>query len=188
MEEALCPKIGMEFQSEDEAYNFYNRYGLVVGFNVRKDYLNKDKDGVVTSRRETMKYQIRDLVIEHNHILHISECAHMMRSQRKVSISQGAQAEIANDAGISLKQSHELMGKEVGGLGNIGYTRDDLKRYLRTKREKGLKYGETGAMLRYFEEQKLENLSFFHTKQLDCEEQITNIFWADTSMLMDYIC
>ena len=53
MEEALCPKIGMEFQSEDEAYNFYNRYGLVVGFSVRKDYLNKDKDGVVTSRRYT---------------------------------------------------------------------------------------------------------------------------------------
>ncbi|XP_027166119.1 uncharacterized protein LOC113766093 [Coffea eugenioides] len=100
MEETLCPKIGMEFQSEDEAYNFCNRYGLVVGFSVRKDYLNKDKDGVVTSRR-------------------------------KVSISQGTQAEIANDAGISLKQSHELIGKEVGGLGNISYTRDDLKRYLR---------------------------------------------------------
>ncbi|XP_027150355.1 protein FAR1-RELATED SEQUENCE 5-like [Coffea eugenioides] len=104
MEEALCPKIGMEFQSEDEAYNFYNRYGLVLGFSVRGDYLNKDKDGVVTSRR-------------------------------KVSISQGAQAEIANDAGISLKQSHELMGKETSRLGNIGYTRDDLKRYLRRKRE-----------------------------------------------------
>nr|XP_027068259.1 protein FAR1-RELATED SEQUENCE 5-like [Coffea arabica] len=225
MEEALCPKIGMEFQSEDEAYNFYNRYGLVVGFSVRKDYLNKDKDGVVTSKRytcckegfkprykgdvkpkrtraetktgceakmgiilnrETMKYQVRDQVIEHNHTLHISECAHMMRSQRKVSISQGTQAEIANDAGISLKQSHELMGKEAGGLGNIGYTHDDLKRYLRAKRERGLKYGEAGAMLLYFEEQKLEIPSFFHVEQLDCEEQITNIFWADASMLMDY--
>ncbi|XP_071933886.1 protein FAR1-RELATED SEQUENCE 5-like [Coffea arabica] len=139
----------MEFQSEDEAYNFYNRYGLVVRFNVRKDYLNKDKDGVVTLRREIMKYQVRDLVIEHNHTLRISECVHMMRSQRKVSISQGAQAEIANDARIFLKQFHE---KEAGGLGNIGYTRDDLDRYLRTKRERGLKYGETGTMLRYFEE------------------------------------
>nr|XP_027118450.1 protein FAR1-RELATED SEQUENCE 5-like [Coffea arabica] len=141
--------------------------------------------GIILNR-ETMKYQVRDLVIEHNHTLHISECAHIMRSQRKVSISQGAQAEIANDAGISLKQSHELMEKEAGGLGNNGYTRDDLKRYLRTKRERGLKYGETGAMLRYFEEQKLENPSFFHAEQLDCEEQITNIFWADASMLMDY--
>ncbi|XP_027156651.1 uncharacterized protein LOC113757708 [Coffea eugenioides] len=101
----------MEFQSEDEAYNFYNRYGLVVGFSVRKDYLNKDKDGVVTLRRYTCCKE-----------------------------------------GISLKQSHELMGKEAGGLGNIGYTRDDLERYLRTKRERRLKYGETGAMLRYFEE------------------------------------
>nr|XP_027122275.1 protein FAR1-RELATED SEQUENCE 5-like [Coffea arabica] len=129
MEEALYPKIGMEFQSEDEAYNFYNR---------------------------------------------------------KVSISQEAQTEIANDAGISLKQSHKLMGKKASGLGNIGYTCDDLKRYLRTKRERGLKYGEAGAMLRYFEEQKLKNPSFFHAEQLDCKEQITNIFWADASMLIDY--
>nr|XP_027123335.1 protein FAR1-RELATED SEQUENCE 5-like [Coffea arabica] len=225
MEEALCSKIGMEFQSEDEAYNFYNKYGLVVGFSVRKDYLNKDKNGVITLKRyicckegfkprykgdvklkrtrtetktgcetkmgiilnrETMKYQVQDLVIEHNHTLHIAECTHMMRSQRKVSISQGPQSEIANDAGISLKQSHELMGKEASGLGNIGYIRDDLKRYLQTKRERGLKYGEAGAMLRYFEEQKLENPSLFHAEQLDCEEQITNIFWADASMLMDY--
>ncbi|XP_027077133.1 protein FAR1-RELATED SEQUENCE 5-like [Coffea arabica] len=135
MEEALCPKIGMEFQSEDEAYNFYNKYELVVGFSVRKDYLNKDNDGVVTSKRNILE---------------------------------------------------TIMGKEAGGLGNIGYTRDDLKCYLRTKRERGLKYGETGAMLRYFEEQKLENPSFFHAEQLDCEEQITNIFWIDASMLMDY--
>ncbi|XP_071940181.1 uncharacterized protein [Coffea arabica] len=146
----------MEFQSEDEAYNFYNRYGLIVGFSIQKDYLNKDKDGIVTSRRETMTYQVRDLVIEHNHTIHIPECTNMMRSQRKVSIAQGSQAEIANDA-RSLKQSHELKGKEASGLGNVGYTHDDLNRYLRTKREGGLKYGEAGAMLRFFK--KLENLS-----------------------------
>nr|XP_027101054.1 protein FAR1-RELATED SEQUENCE 5-like [Coffea arabica] len=34
------------------------------------------------------------------------------------------------------------MGKEAGGLGNVGYTREDLKRYLRTRRERSLKYGE----------------------------------------------
>ncbi|XP_027172238.1 protein FAR1-RELATED SEQUENCE 5-like [Coffea eugenioides] len=219
------PELGMEFNSEEDAYKFYNKYAFKMGFSVRKDYLNKDKDGVTTSRRYscckegvkrkyegdvmpkrtraptktgcgakmvivlfrgTMKYRVHDLVLEHNHELHIAQCAHMMPSQRKVSETQGFQAEISEDAGLSLKQSHELMEKEADGMENVGYTREDLKRYLRTRRERSLKYGEAGSMLNYFQEQTLENPSFFHAVQLDCEEQITNIFWADAGMLIDY--
>ncbi|XP_027156856.1 protein FAR1-RELATED SEQUENCE 5-like [Coffea eugenioides] len=73
----------------------------------------------------------------------------MMPSQRKVSVAQGFQAEISENAGLSLKQSHDLMGKEAGGMGNVGYTRDDLKRYLRTRRERSLKYGEAGMLIDY---------------------------------------
>ena len=34
------PKIGMEFDSEEETYLYYNIY---VGFNVCRDWLNKSK-------------------------------------------------------------------------------------------------------------------------------------------------
>ncbi|XP_027103038.1 protein FAR1-RELATED SEQUENCE 5-like [Coffea arabica] len=219
------PELGMEFNSDEDAYKFYNKYALKMSFSVSKNYLNKDKDSVTTSRRYscckkgvkrkyegdvmpkrtraptkigygvkmvivlfrgTMKYRVHDLVLEHNYELHIAQCSHMMPSQRKVSETQRFQIEISEDAGFSLKQSHELMGKEAGGMGNVGYTRDDLKRYLRTRREMSLKYGEVGSMLNYFQEQTLENPSFFHVVQLDCEEQTTNILWADTGMLIDY--
>nr|XP_027087582.1 protein FAR1-RELATED SEQUENCE 5-like [Coffea arabica] len=70
----------------------------------------------------------------------------MMPLQRKVSETQGFQVETSEDAGISLKQSHEFMGKEAGGMENVGYTREDLKRYLRTRRERSLKYGEAEVM------------------------------------------
>ncbi|KAL9677190.1 hypothetical protein QQ045_005418 [Rhodiola kirilowii] len=32
----------------------------------------------------------------------------------------------------------------------------------------------------------LENPSFFYEMQLDSEEEITNVFWADAKMIMDY--
>ncbi|XP_071928120.1 protein FAR1-RELATED SEQUENCE 5-like [Coffea arabica] len=73
----------------------------------------------------------------------------MMPLQRKVSEAQGFQVETSEDAGISLKQSHEFMGKEAGGMENVGYTREDLKRYLRTRRERSLKYGEAGMLIDY---------------------------------------
>lgn len=48
------PNVGMEFESEDDAYVFYNRYAKMVGFSVRKDFLNKSKvNGTVVSRRFT---------------------------------------------------------------------------------------------------------------------------------------
>ncbi|GAV91354.1 hypothetical protein CFOL_v3_34750, partial [Cephalotus follicularis] len=43
-----------------------------------------------------------------------------------------------------------------------------------------------GSLLRYFENQVLKNPSFFYAVQLDKEELITNIFWADTRMRIDY--
>ena len=41
--EDITPKIGMEFDLEEEAYLYYNIYVGYVGFNVRRDWLNKSK-------------------------------------------------------------------------------------------------------------------------------------------------
>ncbi|KAI9176998.1 hypothetical protein LWI28_009712 [Acer negundo] len=50
----VIPKLGMGFDSEDHAYDFYNAYAGQVGFSVRKDYVNRSKiDGAVASRRFT---------------------------------------------------------------------------------------------------------------------------------------
>jgi zinc finger SWIM domain-containing protein 3 len=57
---------------------------------------------------------------------------------------------------------------------------------LRTKRQRELKYGEAGSVLKYFQDKAIENPSFQHVVQLDCDEQITNIFWADAKMIIDY--
>ncbi|XP_043693067.1 protein FAR1-RELATED SEQUENCE 5-like [Telopea speciosissima] len=47
------PFIGMQFDQDNEAYEFYNSYRGRLGFSVRKDYINKSKKdkNVTTSRR-----------------------------------------------------------------------------------------------------------------------------------------
>ncbi|XP_043705446.1 protein FAR1-RELATED SEQUENCE 7-like [Telopea speciosissima] len=47
------PHIGMQFNSDNEAYDFYNSYGRRLGFSVRKEYVNKSKkdNTTTTSRR-----------------------------------------------------------------------------------------------------------------------------------------
>jgi zinc finger SWIM domain-containing protein 3 len=47
-------------------------------------------------------------------------------------------------------------------------------------------YGETGSLLKYFQDKVVENPLFHYAIQLDCEEQMANIFWADAKMIVDY--
>ncbi|XP_060200856.1 protein FAR1-RELATED SEQUENCE 5-like [Lycium barbarum] len=45
-------KLGMEFDSDEHAYEYYNKYAGVIGFSVRREYANKNKvRGYVTSRK-----------------------------------------------------------------------------------------------------------------------------------------
>lgn len=47
-------KVGTEFESDDHAYSFYNKYARLVGFSVRKDWVNRSKvHGLVVSRKYT---------------------------------------------------------------------------------------------------------------------------------------
>ena len=44
----LNPRIGMEFDTSEVAWDFWVKYGRQMGFDVRKHYINKSKkDGKV---------------------------------------------------------------------------------------------------------------------------------------------
>ncbi|KAL8498778.1 hypothetical protein ACS0TY_021923 [Phlomoides rotata] len=48
--EERIPKIGMEFDTEDAAYNFYNEYAKVTGFSIRRHIVHKDINGRILDR------------------------------------------------------------------------------------------------------------------------------------------
>ena len=94
--------------------------------------------------------------------------------------------DLAYASGIKPKEIHELMSREAGGRASLGCTGIDQKNYLWTRRQQSLIYGEAGSLLRYFQQQLVHNPSFHYAEQLDIEEQITNIFWPDVKMIIDY--
>lgn len=220
------PQIGMTFNSYEEAWDFWVKYGGRIGFDVRNNYTNKsDLDQLVTSSRfvcsnqgsraeekkyvvakrnrahtrtgcqvcmgitllrETMTYKVHDLAVEHSHLLQTPQTSRLMPSQRNISKHQAVEIEVAYDSGITPKAAHEFLGRHVGGSANLGYTQRDHKNYLRSRRQRDLLYGEAGSLLKYFQDKIVENPSFHYAVQLDCEEQIANIFWADARMIADY--
>ena len=129
--------------------------------------------------------KMSELVLEHNHALHLPETLHLMVSQRKILDLQAFEIETTDDARIGPKAAHELATRQVSGPLNLSYTLRDHKNYLRTKRQRDMAYGQAGSMLKYFQDKMAENPLFQYALQMDCEEQISNIFWADTKRIMD---
>ncbi|KAJ4801230.1 Protein FAR1-RELATED SEQUENCE 5 [Rhynchospora pubera] len=65
VEHNICPYVGMEFKSLDEAYNFYNMYGGLKGFSIRKQGRRSSRKGVsnamfVCSKEGFAKQQIQE--------------------------------------------------------------------------------------------------------------------------------
>uniref|UniRef100_A0A803MT10 FAR1 domain-containing protein n=2 Tax=Chenopodium quinoa TaxID=63459 RepID=A0A803MT10_CHEQI len=110
----------MEFDSVEDAWNFLLQYEGKMGFNVRKNYENRGKDG-----------QVHDFVSEHNHVLHPPKTSHLLSSQRKISEIQAIDIELVDDSKIRPRAAHEFIGAHVGGSSNLGYTHQDHKNYLR---------------------------------------------------------
>ncbi|XP_045791852.1 protein FAR1-RELATED SEQUENCE 5-like [Trifolium pratense] len=136
--------------------------------------------------RKDEKFVIHEFVEAHNHLLQLPETTHMLASHRKISEVQAYEIEMAEDSGLMQKASFQLMSAHVGGRDNLGYTRLDAKNYLKERRKCRMLFGEVGSLMEYFQKQHLENPSFYHAYQMDCEEQITNVFWTDARMISDY--
>jgi peroxiredoxin len=72
--------------------------------------------------KKNKKYYIHSLELSHNRALHVSKCAHMMPSQRRISQAQALEINLADDSGIKLKDSYEFMGRQAGGRDVLGCT------------------------------------------------------------------
>ncbi|ESW23567.1 hypothetical protein PHAVU_004G058200 [Phaseolus vulgaris] len=212
------PKLGMGFDSDEHAYEFYNTYAGRVGFSVRKDYVNRSKiDGAVASRRFTCfregfrqkdrrdmnpkrprkdtrigclaqlvisrqpdgRYHVTHFEEKHNHELVAACRVHLLRSQKGLTATQIEN--LVDGSNLLPTSTSETNCKARLGSDPIGR---DYK--LPFKCTINIKEGEIEKIKHHFRSKQSKNPSFFYAFQLDADDQITNIFWADTKMMVDY--
>ncbi|XP_057473394.1 protein FAR1-RELATED SEQUENCE 5-like isoform X2 [Actinidia eriantha] len=219
-------KVGMEFESDEYAYRFYSKYAGLVGFSVRKDWVNRSKvHGRVVSRKFTCskegqrrkdkrdinvkkhrketrtgclahmiitrqpdgKYRITHFEANHNHgNVNPGNAQNLQELPLQQGTVDGTGVTEANSSSNLEKQSKlafQLLGRQFGTGENLDYPANN---YLKSGRTRDLKEGEAGCLLYYFQRQHFENPSFFHAIQLDVDDKISNIFWADDNMVSDY--
>ncbi|KAK1384203.1 hypothetical protein POM88_021938 [Heracleum sosnowskyi] len=184
--EKLCPpEVHMLFNSDVEVHDYYRRYGLQNGFgimikNTRKiegvntylivachrygysvrkvvDSLNPKpivksncKARLCAKRLVDDKWRVTQFDNDHNHSLSSSK-VYRIRCNRKLTKHAKRSLNLCDEAGIPMNKSYNALVVEHGGHENMTFNKKDCENYMRTIR----------------------------SIDLDDENRIKNLFWAD---------
>ncbi|CAN0857212.1 Protein FAR1-RELATED SEQUENCE 5 [Linum grandiflorum] len=133
-------------------------------------------------------YYISAWVGEHIHVMNPKEFSHLLVSNRRVTPANGMLMEINAAAGISLRSSFEIISATTGGVENVGCTKVDHRNHPARIRQRQMIRGEATAITEYFRDKSRLCPGFWYEVEVDAEENIANIFWADQRMRDNYAC
>ena len=110
----------------------------------------------------------------------------MLRSTRQITPAQKAIADDVEKSGILIKQTIDLLSMQSEGHENLGFLDVDYINYVQSKRRTSLKKGDGRVVMEYFHNMQLEDPSYFYSIELDDDDLIMNIFWANARSMVNY--
>ncbi|KAJ1694801.1 hypothetical protein LUZ63_011499 [Rhynchospora breviuscula] len=198
------PRIGMEFESVDEAWKFWLNYGAKMGFCVRKHFKNCSKNGKITSRGFVCSNE-GFYSKKSNYVEKRGGRAKCVRPETRTGCKVRMGVKLVKGSGKYMvydfvgEHNHTLNGSvqsegvppqpeaaQVGETGTVAVTVPTPSYRLNKRKRDYLIRGEIGNLLKYFDDQTFENPSLFHTELSDGKEKISTVFWADAKMRIDY--
>ncbi|CAA0830788.1 Protein FAR1-RELATED SEQUENCE 5 [Striga hermonthica] len=221
-------RLSMEFESDEQAYRFYNKYAELAGFSVRKDWVNRSKvHGRVMSRKFTCsrqghrkkdkrdanvkkhrketrtgclahmvvmrqpngKYLVTQFEAKHNHgDVDLEKAEKLLESllSENTDSNQGSGSESTKNSEIQSTLSLQLLGIRFCPPDNFDDLQMDEEIFLGCGRTRDMKEGDAARLMCYFQRQHFMNPSFFYSVQLDIDDKVSNIFWADDNTIVDY--
>ncbi|GKU91454.1 hypothetical protein SLEP1_g5326 [Rubroshorea leprosula] len=201
------PHVGMEFKSEEAAKNFYDEYARHVGFSTHVGQFTRNKpDGPIATwdfscsrevfkrknvescnamlrleRKDTEKWIVTKFIEDHNHSMTTPSKVRYLHPRRHFA---GATKNSPETLDVSVDgnngsydPNHVRSASPVEpscSVKNFGPT--NHVRALSRKRTLGR---DAQNLLSYFKKMQAENPGFFYAIQLDDDNRMTNVFWAD---------
>ncbi|CAN0905477.1 hypothetical protein LINGRAHAP2_LOCUS23695 [Linum grandiflorum] len=96
--------------------------------------------------------------------------------------------EIDAASGISLRSSFEIISATTDGVENVGCTKVDHRNHLAMIGQRKMIHGEATTITEYFRDKSRLCPGSLYELEVDAEENIANIFWANQRMRDDYAC
>ncbi|KAL0429496.1 UNVERIFIED_CONTAM: protein FAR1-RELATED SEQUENCE 3 [Sesamum radiatum] len=194
------PYVGMEFESEEAAKNLYDAYARRVGFSTHVgQYIRTKPDGPIVSwefacSREVFKrknvescnamlridrkdpdiWVVTKFVEDHNHSTVSPSKVHYLRPRRHFAGTTKSVPETAdnqNDIMVSVDGNHVFYDPNPVVVMPLQFIQPSSRRRTLGR--------DAQNLLTYFRKMQAENPGFYYAIQLDDENRLSNVFWAD---------
>ncbi|KAK8923998.1 Protein FAR-RED IMPAIRED RESPONSE 1 [Platanthera zijinensis] len=124
------------------------------------------------------KYAVFTFHEEHNHTLCTPRKKHFLRSNRKITDVQKNLLNTLGRVNIGPTQAFHIMKEQVGGYENVGFTCVDARNYARDLKAL-IADSDAQIFIQNFKNLQLQNSSFYYAYELDTEDHLKSVFWAD---------
>ncbi|XP_037468064.1 protein FAR1-RELATED SEQUENCE 5-like [Triticum dicoccoides] len=131
------------------------------------------------------KYKVVQFVESHTHQLVSPNKRHLIRSNREVTTDLRNKLFTCSKALLGTSKTFRLLSIEKGGQGNIGCTKRDLQNCQRDFKA-AIKGADGQLIVDIMENKKKANPAFYFDYQVDENNKLTNIFWADSICRKNY--
>ncbi|KAH9794408.1 protein FAR1-RELATED SEQUENCE [Citrus sinensis] len=159
------PALGMLFDNHEEMFAFYKDYGKQEGFYVKVRSTKKGTDGIV--KYTTFACGRRGK----------SESKSANALKPKPNVKNGCDAKIG---GIRIAQNFNSIVVGADGYENVPFLENDCRNFVDKTRRLQLEEGDAMTLLKYFQKKQAECNGFFFSIDLDEEDRLKNVFWADS--------
>ncbi|KAF5446887.1 hypothetical protein F2P56_032483 [Juglans regia] len=124
------------------------------------------------------KLCVTSVLNTHNHVLSPKK-SRFFRCNREVNESVRRVLDTNDEAGIRINKSFHALVTEAGGFENVPFGEKDCHNYIDKARHLCLGKGGAQALFEYFRMMQYKNDGFFSLMELDDNDRLKSVFWAD---------
>ncbi|RVW28179.1 Protein FAR1-related sequence 5 [Vitis vinifera] len=138
--------------------------------------------------KQMNKWVVKEFMADHNHPLVEQKNVQFLRSHRVIKNADKAQLNAMRGVGIGTSQIMDYMVQQSGGYNNVGFTKKDLYNHVDADRRVHLRDGDAEGALAYLCGKSEMDPSFYYKYNVDEDNHLANLFWADSTSKLDYSC